>query len=127
MTTHTYEDRVNTVEVMKAHHISPCSGVICGMGETDEDIIDMAFALKEIDADSIPVNFLHPIKGTKFGGLDLLSPTKCLRILALFRLINPTKEIELRVVVKSIYVHFKQLHFKQLTLFCRRLSNRRTT
>lgn len=95
MTTHTYEDRVNTVEVMKAHHISPCSGVICGMGETDEDIIDMAFALKEIDADSIPVNFLHPIKGTKFGGLDLLSPTKCLRILALFRLINPTKEIRI--------------------------------
>ena len=87
------------------------------MGETDEDIIDMAFALKEIDADSIPVNFLHPIKGTKFGGLDLLSPTKCLRILALFRLINPTKKFELRVVVKSIYVHFKQLHFKQLTLF----------
>jgi biotin synthase len=41
-------------------YISPCSGVICGMGETDEDIIDMAFALKEIDADSIPVNFLHP-------------------------------------------------------------------
>ena len=65
------------------------------MGETDEDIIDMAFALKEIDADSIPVNFLHPIKGTKFGGLDLLSPTKCLRILALFRLINPTKEIRI--------------------------------
>ena len=81
VSTHTYEDRVNTVEIMKEHNISPCSGVICGMGETDEDIIDMAFALKEIDADSIPVNFLHPIKGTKFGGLDLLSPTKCLRIL----------------------------------------------
>lgn len=80
---------------MKENNISPCSGVICGMGETDEDIIDMAFALKEIDADSIPVNFLHPIKGTKFGGLDLLSPTKCLRILALFRLINPTKEIRI--------------------------------
>lgn len=95
VSTHTYEDRVNTVEIMKEHNISPCSGVICGMGEKDEDIIDMAFALKEIDADSIPVNFLHPIKGTKFGGLDLLSPTKCLRILALFRLINPTKEIRI--------------------------------
>ncbi len=95
VTTHTYEDRVHTVEIMKAHNISPCSGVICGMGETDEDIIDMAFALKEIDAESIPINFLHPIKGTKFGGLDLLSPMKCLRIIAMFRLINPTKEIRI--------------------------------
>ena len=48
VTTHTYEDRVRTVEIMKANHISPCSGVICGMGETNEDIIDMAFALREL-------------------------------------------------------------------------------
>lgn len=95
VTTHSYEDRVRTVEIMKANHISPCSGVICGMGETNEDIIDMAFALREIDADSIPINFLHPIKGTKFGGLDLLSPMKCLRIIAMFRLINPSKEIRI--------------------------------
>ncbi|WP_394856303.1 biotin synthase BioB [Staphylococcus borealis] len=95
VTTHTYKDRVRTVEIMKANHISPCSGVICGMGETNEDIIDMAFALKDIDADSIPINFLHPIKGTKFGGLDLLSPMKCLRIIAMFRLINPSKEIRI--------------------------------
>lgn len=95
VTTHTYKDRVRTVEIMKANHISPCSGVICGMGETNEDIIDMAFALREIDADSIPINFLHPIKGTKFGGLDLLSPMKCLRIIAMFRLINPSKEIRI--------------------------------
>ena len=95
VTTHTYEDRVHTVEMMKANNISPCSGVICGMGETNEDVINMAFALKEINADSIPINFLHPIKGTKFGGLDLLSPMKCLRIIAMFRLINPTKEIRI--------------------------------
>lgn len=95
VTTHTYEDRVNTVEMMKDNNISPCSGVICGMGESNEDIIDMAFALRAIDADSIPINFLHPIKGTKFGGLDLLSPMKCLRIIAMFRLINPTKEIRI--------------------------------
>ncbi len=95
VTTHTYEDRVNTVEMMKDNNISPCSGVICGMGESNEDIIDMAFALRAIDADSIPINFLHPIKGTKFGGLDLLSPMKCLRIIAMFRLINSTKEIRI--------------------------------
>lgn len=93
VSTHTYEDRVNTVEIMKANNISPCSGVICGMGETDEDIVDMAFALKEFDADSIPVNFLHAINGTKFEDKDELTPNKCLNILSLFRLINPTKEI----------------------------------
>ncbi|MHD0396796.1 biotin synthase BioB [Staphylococcus simulans] len=95
VTTHSYEDRVNTVEIMKENHISPCSGVICGMGETHQDRIDMAFALKEIDADSIPINFLHPIQGTKFGEMDELTPMKCLRIIALFRLINPTKEIRI--------------------------------
>lgn len=95
VTTHTYQDRVETIETMKAHHISPCSGVICGMGETDQDIVDMAFALKDIDADSIPVNFLHPIKGTKFGDMNQLTPMRCLRILALFRLINPSKEIRI--------------------------------
>lgn len=95
VTTHTYEDRVNTIEVMKENQISPCSGVICGMGETNEDIIDMALALKAIDADSIPINFLHPIKGTKFGNMDELTPMKCLRIISMFRLINPTKEIRI--------------------------------
>ena len=83
--------------MMKDNNISPCSGVICGMGESNEDIMDMAFALRAINADSIPINFLHPIKGTKFGGLDLLSPMKCLRIIAMFRLINPGgREVNLR-------------------------------
>lgn len=95
VSTHSYEDRVNTIEIMKENNISPCSGVICGMGEIDEDIVNMAFALKEIDADSIPVNFLHAIKGTKFEDKDELTPNKCLKILALFRLVNPTKEIRI--------------------------------
>ena len=94
-TTHDYEDRVNTIEILKKTGISPCSGVICGMGETDEDIVDMAFALKDLDADSIPVNFLHPVKGTKLETLDELTPMRCLKILALFRFINPTKEIRI--------------------------------
>ncbi|MED4205652.1 biotin synthase BioB [Neobacillus mesonae] len=94
-TTHDYDDRVNTIENVKKAGISPCSGVICGMGETEDDIVEMAFALKELDADSIPVNFLHPIKGTKLEGLDDLTPLKCLKILALFRFVNPTKEIRI--------------------------------
>ncbi|MDW8545631.1 biotin synthase BioB [Staphylococcus pseudoxylosus] len=95
VTTHTYKNRTDTIEIMKENHISPCSGVICGMGESNQDIIDMAFALKAIDADSIPINFLHPIKGTKFGDMDELTPMKCLRIIALFRIINPSKEIRI--------------------------------
>ncbi|RXR99752.1 biotin synthase BioB, partial [Staphylococcus saprophyticus] len=95
VTTHTYKDRTNTIEIMKENNISPCSGVICGMGESNQDIIDMAFALKEIDADSIPINFLHPIKGTKFGEMDELTPMKCLRLISLFRIVNPSKEIRI--------------------------------
>lgn len=95
VTTHSFEDRVNTVNIMKEKNISPCSGVICGMGERSEDIIDMAFTLKALDADSIPINFLHPIKGTKFGDMDQLDPMKCMRILSMFRLINPSKEIRI--------------------------------
>lgn len=95
VTTHTYKDRISTIEIMKKNNISPCSGVICGMGESNQDIIDMAFALKEINADSIPINFLHPIKGTKLGEMNELTPMKCLRIISLFRLVNPTKEIRI--------------------------------
>lgn len=92
-TTHTYEDRVRTVEAVKRAGISPCSGCIIGMGETDEQIVDMAFALRELDADSIPVNFLHAIPGTPLEGKNELDPRRCLKVLALFRFVCPTKEI----------------------------------
>ena len=92
-TTHTYEDRVRTIEAVKRAGISPCAGFIAGMGETDEQIVDVAFALRELDADSIPVNFLNAIPGTPLEGMDELSPRRCLKILALLRLVCPTKEI----------------------------------
>ncbi|SEA79220.1 biotin synthase [Thalassobacillus cyri] len=94
-TSHTYEDRVNTVNMAKDAGISPCSGVIVGMKETKEDVIDMARSLKELDADSIPVNFLHAIDGTPLEGTHELNPRYCLKVLALFRYINPTKEIRI--------------------------------
>jgi biotin synthase len=92
-TTHTYEDRVATVEAVKRAGISPCSGFIAGMGESDEQLVDLAFALRELDADSIPVNFLNAIPGTPLEGVDELDPRRCLRILALLRLVCPSKEI----------------------------------
>ncbi|TLS38092.1 biotin synthase BioB [Pseudalkalibacillus caeni] len=94
-TTHTYDHRVETVKNVKKAGISPCSGCIVGMGESFEDVYDMAMELREIDADSIPVNFLHPVEGTKMAKMDELDPRYCLKVLALFRFINPSKEIRM--------------------------------
>ncbi|WP_202076493.1 biotin synthase BioB [Caldalkalibacillus salinus] len=94
-TTHTYDDRVNTVEMAKNSGMSPCSGVIVGMKESKQDVVDMANSLKALDADSIPVNFLHAIDGTPLEGVKELNPLYCLKVLALFRFINPTKEIRI--------------------------------
>lgn len=92
-TTHTYDDRVATLHAVRRAGISPCAGFIAGMGESDEQLVDLAFALRELDADSIPVNFLHPIAGTPLADVDELDPRRCLRILALLRFVCPTKEI----------------------------------
>ncbi|MCG3085831.1 biotin synthase BioB [Anoxybacillus sp. LAT_35] len=94
-TSHTYDDRVRTVETVKEAGMSPCSGVIIGMKETKQDVIAMARSLKALDADSIPVNFLHAIDGTPLEGTKELNPRYCLKVLALFRYINPTKEIRI--------------------------------
>ncbi|WP_226678199.1 biotin synthase BioB [Mesobacillus jeotgali] len=94
-TSHTYEDRVNTVELVKSSGISPCSGVIVGMKETKQDVVDMARSLKALDADSIPVNFLHAIDGTPLEGTQELNPRYCLKVLCLMRFINPAKEIRI--------------------------------
>jgi biotin synthase len=92
-TTHTYDDRVRTVEKVKAAGISPCSGCIIGMGESHEQVVEIAYALRELDADSIPVNFLNAIPGTPLENMKELNPRYCLKVLALFRFICPSKEI----------------------------------
>jgi biotin synthase len=93
--THTYDDRVDTVNTAKASGMSPCSGCIVGMGETNQQIVDVAYSLRELDADSIPVNFLNSIPGTPLESYNHLDPRKCLKVLALFRFICPTKEIRI--------------------------------
>lgn len=94
-TTHTYADRIATVETAKQAGLSPCSGAIFGMGEGDEGAVDIAFALRDLDADSIPCNFLNAIDGTPLEGRHELTPMKCLKLLAMMRFVNPTKEIRI--------------------------------
>lgn len=92
-TTHTYEDRVETIRNVKSAGLSSCCGGIIGMGETDDDIMEMALALRELDVDSIPINFLHPISGTPLEAANHLTPERCLKVLCLFRFLIPSKEI----------------------------------
>jgi biotin synthase len=93
--THTFADRVDTVRRASAAGLSPCSGALFGMGETDEDVVDVARALRDLRPDSVPVNFLIPIEGTPLAGRRELSPQRCLRILALFRLVFPDVEVRI--------------------------------
>ena len=93
--THTYQDRTETIDAVKRGGLSSCSGGIVGMGESDEQIVDLVFSLREMDIDSLPVNFLIPIPGTPLAGIEYLTPKKCLAILCLFRLVNPSKEIRI--------------------------------
>jgi biotin synthase len=94
-TTHEYADRVATVGAAKSAGLSPCSGLIAGMGETDEDLVDVAFALRSLSPDSVPVNFLIPFNGTPLGGQWNLTPQRCLRILAMVRFVIPSAELRL--------------------------------
>lgn len=93
--THTYQDRVDTVERAKDAGLSPCSGLIVGMRETDEQLVEAVFALRDLGSDSVPVNFLMPFEGTPLAGTWQLSPQKCLKILAVVRFVCPDKEIRM--------------------------------
>ncbi len=94
-TTHDYADRVATVRVAKESGLSPCCGALFGMGETDDDIVEVAQALRALAVDSIPVNFLIPIPGTPLAGRWELTPARCLKILSLMRLTNPESELRI--------------------------------
>ncbi|OLT01894.1 biotin synthase BioB [Pseudonocardia sp. CNS-004] len=93
--THTFDDRVATVTEAKTAGLSPCSGAIFGMGESDDDIVDVAMALRDLGPDSVPVNFLIPFQGTPLGGRWELTPQRCLRILAMFRFAFPDVEVRM--------------------------------
>ena len=92
-TTHDYDDDVQALKLAKSAGLKLCSGGIFGLGEPWSQRVELAFTLKELDVDSIPINFLNPIAGTRMENMPLLSPMEALKAIALIRIINPKKEI----------------------------------
>jgi biotin synthase len=113
--THTYEDRTNTVELAKSAGLSPCSGLMFGLGESDEQIIEALFALKALGSESIPINFLVPFDGTPFEGQWNLTPMQCMKIVATARFVCPDREIRL--------AGGREIHLKSLQLMALHLAN----
>lgn len=93
--THTHQDRVDTVERAKTGGLSACSGALFGMGETTEDILDVAYRLRELKVDSVPINFLIPVEGTPLADRRDIPPTTALKILCLFRFLCPDAELRI--------------------------------
>jgi biotin synthase len=91
--THTYKERVHTVLRVKKKGFEVCSGGIFGLGETPEQRVELAFALRDLEVDSVPLNFLNPVKGTPAEKQPLLPPLEILKIIALFRFVLPKKDI----------------------------------
>lgn len=94
-TTHTWQDRVDTLSALRSAGLELCSGGIIGMGETDADVVDMAFALRDMQVESIPLNFLNSIDGTPLASSHRLTPRYCLKALCMMRLVNPKSEIRI--------------------------------
>ena len=94
-TTHTYQDRLDTLHAAQTASIELCAGIIVGMGEKEKDVIEVAKTLRELAVESIPVNFLIPIPGNALPEASNLSPEYCLRVLCLYRFLNPKAEIRI--------------------------------
>jgi biotin synthase len=106
-TTHSYEEDIETIRLAKELGFYVCSGGIFGIGESIEDRVSLAFELKNLNVDSIPINFLIPIKGTPLENEKPLKPIEALKIIAMFRFVMPQKDI--RVCGGREFV-LKQLH-----------------
>ena len=93
--THTYQDRMGTLQAAQTVGLACCSGVIVGMGEETNDLIEVAKSLRKLEVASLPVNFFLPISGTQLMEASTLTPNYCLRVLCLYRFLNPKAEIRI--------------------------------
>ena len=91
--THCYDERLEMVRTAKKLGLRVCSGGLFGLGESDNDRVELALELRELDVDSVPLNFLTPIAGTPLENANYLTPETCLRIIAMFRLVLPDRDI----------------------------------
>ena len=105
-TTHSFNDRIKTIKNAQKVGLEICSGGIIGMGESFEDRINMAFTLKELDVDGIPLNILNPIKNTPHGEKEILSAIEVLKTIAIFRLILKNKNIKIAAGRENIFKDF---------------------
>lgn len=107
-TTHTYEERINNIRMFKKLGFEMCCGGIIGLGESQDDILDMMEDIREIRPESVPINFLIPIKGTPLGDKGAnLTPEYCLRVLCLARLNTPKADVRC-AAGREIYLKNKQ-------------------
>ncbi len=94
-TTHDYEEDITAIRIAKDVGLKVCCGGIFGLGENATQRIELAFTLRELQVDSVPLNFLNPVEGTKLAGSNNITPMECLQTIALFRLILPDKRISI--------------------------------
>lgn len=94
VSTHDYDERINTIKAAKKAGLEVCSGGIIGLGESWDDRFEMAALLKELDVDSVPINVLVPVKGTPMEGKNFITPADAVRTMAIFRIILKNKTIK---------------------------------
>jgi len=111
VSTHSFDERIETVKAVKKVGLEACSGGIIGMGETMEDRVSLALTLKELGVDSVPINILVPIKGTPLGDRPLLSCAEAIRTIAIFRIILKDKTIKIAAGRESVLKDFQAMAF----------------
>ena len=108
-TTHTIEQKLDTVRLMKKYGITNCTGGIFGLGETWADRVDMAFAIRELDVEASPLNVLLPIPGTPLEHQAHITPADAAKTFAIFRLVNPTKTLKFCAGRETVMKDFQGL------------------
>ncbi|MFW5923438.1 MAG: biotin synthase BioB [Planctomycetota bacterium] len=111
VSTHSYEDRVNTVRAAAAQDISVCCGGIIGMGESRRDRVSMAATIRELPVDSVPINILMPVPGTPLNDAEPLSSTEILKTICVFRVLMPDRTIKVAGGRESALGDFQGMAF----------------